>query len=47
MVLKKWGDLYNYGGNDPMMSNDVNLNLVRNHIIVYKKELKKYFCFPN
>ena len=41
--FERWDILYNYGGNDPMWSDGVNLNLVRNHIIAYKKELKKHF----
>lgn len=39
--FEKWDVLYNYGGNDPMWSDGVNLNLVRNHIIAYKKRIEE------
>lgn len=42
--FEKWDALYNYGGNDPMWSDGVNLNLVRNHIIAYKKRIEETFA---
>ena len=41
--FERWDILYNYGGNDPMWSDGVNLNLVRNHIIAYKKRIEETF----
>lgn len=37
----RWDDIYNNGANDPFWSDNVNLNLVRNHIIYYKSEMEK------
>ena len=36
----RWDFLYQHGGSDPTWSDGVNLNLVRNHIIYYKKLIK-------
>lgn len=41
--FERWDILYNYGGNDPLWSDGVNLNLVRNHIITYKKRIEEIF----
>jgi len=35
--------LYAFGGHDPFWSDGVNLNLVRNHISFYKKEIEQTF----
>ena len=38
-----WEKLKNYGGSDPFWSDGLNMNLVRNHIIYYKNEIKKNY----
>ena len=35
----RWQELYNNGGSDPFWSDGINLNLVRNHIIYYKRQI--------
>ncbi len=37
----QWDTLYTFGGHDPFWSDGCNLNLVRNHILYYKKEIEK------
>jgi len=37
----RWEHLYKYGGQDPNWPDGVNLNLVRNHIINIKKQMKE------
>lgn len=41
----RWDALYAFGGHDPFWSDGVNLNLVRNHISFYKKEIEQT-CEP-
>ena len=36
-----WQDLYEHGGSDPTWPDGVNLNLVRNHIINYKRQIEE------
>lgn len=40
-AFDRWDELYEFGGHDPFWSDGCNLNLVRNHITYYKKELEK------
>lgn len=37
----RWNELYEHGGSDPFWPDGVNLNLVRNHIIFYWKEIEE------
>ena len=37
LSFSRWESLYQYGGSDPFWSDGCNLNLVRNHIINYKR----------
>ena len=37
----RWAHIYNNGSNDPCWPDGINLNLVRNHIIYYKKNIEK------
>ncbi|MDR2163278.1 MAG: hypothetical protein LBO70_04975 [Clostridiales Family XIII bacterium] len=37
----RWEHLNEYGGHDPFYSDGVNMNLVRNHIIYYKRQIKE------
>lgn len=37
----RWNHLLVYGGQDPFWPDGTNLNLVRNHILYYKSELKE------
>ena len=37
----RWDRLYHFGGSDPFWSDGVNLNLVRNHIIHYKRNIEE------
>jgi len=46
MSFDKWNYLFVHGGSDPFWSDGCNLNLVRNHIIYYKKQLKEQNNFP-
>lgn len=39
-------NLYRYGGSDPFWSDGCNLNLVRNHILYYKNQLKEMNPIP-
>lgn len=39
--LEKWNILYTVGGDDPLWSDGVNLNLIRNHVIVNKLKIEK------
>jgi hypothetical protein len=36
---ENWKYLHDHGGQDPFWSDGVNMNLIRNHIIYYRKEL--------
>lgn len=38
-----WQDLYEHGGSDPTWPDGVNLNLVRNHIINYKRQIEETY----
>ena len=46
---ESWKCIYNGGGSDPFWADGVNLNLVRNHIIYYKRQMQEiseeYGCF--
>lgn len=37
----QWQALYNHGGSDPTWPDGVNLNLVRNHIYYYKRQIEE------
>ena len=37
----RWDYLYHNGGQDPFWADGTNLNLVRNHIIYYKREIQE------
>lgn len=39
--------LLEHGGQDPFWPDDVNINLVRNHIIADKNEIKGAFYYDN
>ncbi|OLN30101.1 hypothetical protein DSOL_3233 [Desulfosporosinus metallidurans] len=41
----QWDALYEFGGHDPFWPDGVNLNLVRNHILYYKKQIEES-CEP-
>lgn len=38
---QRWADLYEKGGPDPFYPDGINLNLVRNHIIYYKRWIEE------
>lgn len=38
-----WDALCEYGGSDPFYADGVNMNLVRNHIIYYKRQIKEQY----
>lgn len=38
---KHWANIYNSGSNDPFWPDGTNLNLVRNHILYYKRNIVK------
>lgn len=38
---KRWKTLFTTGGSDPSWSDGVNLNLVRNHINYYKRQIEE------
>ena len=38
-----WQQLYDHGGSDPTWPDGVNLNLVRNHIYYYKRQIEENF----
>lgn len=42
-AYSRWKHLYKFGGQDPFWEDGCNMNLVRNHIIYYKKEIEKYY----
>lgn len=42
----RWDRLYHIGGSDPLWTDGVNLNLVRNHVIYYKREIAE-LCEQN
>lgn len=39
LSYKRWEELFNNGGSDPFWSDGVNLNIVRNHIIYWKRRI--------
>ena len=43
----QWDALYEFGGHDPFWPDGVNLNLVRNHILYYKKQIEESFELEN
>lgn len=42
----RWQQLYTQGGNDPLYSDGVNMNLIRNHILYCRRELEKLQYYP-
>lgn len=45
----RWNTIYTYGGSDPFWEDGCNLNLVRNHIIHFKKQCENELlpvCYP-
>ena len=44
--IKRWKYLLNEGGNDPVWPDGVNMNLVRNHILSYKRKIRE-LCHAN
>ncbi|MGB8454501.1 MAG: hypothetical protein WCD89_19500 [Anaerocolumna sp.] len=44
--FKQWEHLYRHGGGNPFWSDGGNLNLVRNHILHYKNQLKEKNHIP-
>ena len=38
---QRWAELYEKGGPDPFYPDGINLNLVRNHIIYYKRRIEE------
>lgn len=43
----RWNYLYQHGGSDPFWPDGCNLNLVRNHIMIYKRRLEEENRFPD
>lgn len=43
---EQWGYLYKNGGQDPFWEDGASLNLVRNHIVSYKMEMKELDYYP-
>lgn len=39
--FNRWGYLKEFGGSDPFWEDGCNMNLVRNHILYYKNEMKE------
>jgi len=39
--FRSWDTYYNFGGSDPFHEDGVNLTLIRNHIIYYKKKIEE------
>lgn len=44
--IDRWNTLKTQGGSDPCWADGVNMNLVRQHVITYKKEMEK-ICREN
>lgn len=42
----EWKNLYKYGGQDPFWPDGCNLNLIRNHIIHYRKRMEEIGYYP-
>lgn len=45
--FRRWDTLYTQGGSDPFHSDGVNLNLVRNHILSYKRQMEELMAREN
>lgn len=41
---EQWNQIYKFGCSDPFWPDGVNLNLVRNHIISYRKQIEESFA---
>ena len=41
--FKQWEHLKEYGGSDPFYADGVNMNLVRNHIMYYKRKIAEEY----
>ncbi|MCB6416603.1 hypothetical protein LI221_16345 [Faecalimonas umbilicata] len=39
--ILKWTELNTYGGSDPCWNDGYNMNLVRNHILYYRKKIEQ------
>ena len=46
-AYERWEHLYQHGGSDPNWSDGCNLNLVRNHILFYRRRLEEENRFPD
>ncbi|MCD8381152.1 MAG: hypothetical protein LUC95_12750 [Lachnospiraceae bacterium] len=44
--INRWNHLNEYGGSDPFWTDGVNMNLVRNHVIYHKQQIKE-ICEEN
>ncbi len=44
--FKRWEDIYLNGCNDPFHTDGTNLNLVRNHILSFKRQLEEKKPYP-
>jgi hypothetical protein len=44
--FERWNNIFKYGCRDPFWADGTNLNLVRNHILDYKKQLAVANQFP-
>lgn len=42
----RWEHYFHYGGQDPFWADGANMNLIRNHIIYQKEQLKELEYFP-
>lgn len=42
----RWQYMYEHGGSDPFYEDGYNMNLLRNHIIYFKKRLEEISYFP-
>lgn len=40
--FQHWDHLYQYGGQDPFFEDGCNLNLVRNHIFAFKRDMERF-----
>lgn len=38
--IKRWNNLFDHGGSDPVYPDGVNMNLIRNHIRFFKHEIE-------
>ena len=44
--FERWDHVYAYGASDPNWADGVNLNLIRNHIMYYRRKLEEMKYFP-